>query len=325
MCRPAYPGRVLLPLHGVPLHDVGGLPRFTFGRMFTLWELEPFPVTITLVLLGLYAWGVATMERRGDRWPVGRSLAWFAAVLVFFFATCSGLAAYDTTLLSAHMGQHMLLSMLVPMLMALGAPVTLALRTLPLPARKVLLAAVHSWVVKVLTFPALAFALYVLSPWLLYFTGWYEASLRSDYVHQMMHVHLVVVGSLFFWPLLGVDPIPGRLAYPFRMLMLVLTLPFHAFLGVTIMNQQTLIAGDWYTRLGEAWLPDPMHDQHIAGGLLWGSGDIVGLSIFAAVFVQWVRSSMREAEREDRRLDLLEARAARTSAETTIVTDRVQS
>jgi putative copper resistance protein D len=166
----------------------------------------------------------------------------------------------------------------------------------------------------VLTFPPLTFALYVVSPWALYYSGWYRASLESPYVHEVMHVHLVLVGALFFWPLMGVDPVPGRVGYPARMLLVVLTLPFHAFLGVTIMGQQQLLGGDWYPSLHEgpmgAWLPDPLADQHLAGGLLWGSGDLIGLSFFAVLFAQWVRSSMREAKREDRRLDLLEARAA---------------
>jgi putative copper resistance protein D len=132
----------------------------------------------------------------------------------------------------------------------------------------------------------------------------------------MMHVHLVLVGSLFFWPLVGVDPLPGRVGYPFRMMLAVLTLPFHAFLGVTIMGQETLLGGEHYTALreqaGYSWLPDALDDQHLAGGLLWASGDLVGLAVFGVLFVQWVRSSMREAEREDRRLDLLEARGQRS-------------
>ena len=227
-------------------------------------------------------------------------------------ATQSGLAAYDTTLLSVHMVQHMILSMVVPLAVALSAPVTLALRTLPPRPRRWLLAVLHSRVGKVLTFPPLTLLLYVISPWALYFSGWYDASLQSSFVHEAMHVHLVVVGSLFFWPLVGLDPVPGRVAYPFRMLLVLLTLPFHAFLGVTIMGETRLLGGDWYPSLhaGEmgAWLPDPADDQHLAGGLLWSAGDFVGLLLFGVLFVQWVRSSMKEGEREDRRLDLLEAR-----------------
>lgn len=212
----------------------------------------------------------------------------------------------------------MVLSMVVPMALALGAPVTLALRTLPASPRRWLLAALHSPVARVLSFPPLAFALYIVSPWALYFTGWYDASLSSTYVHEMMHIHLVLVGSLFFWPLMGVDPVPGRVGYPFRVALTVLTLPFHAFLGVTIMGQESLIGGEHYLALRDgpmgAWLPDAADDQHLAGGILWASGDLVGLTFFGVLFFQWVRSSMKEAQREDRRLDLLEAREAREQA-----------
>jgi cytochrome c oxidase assembly factor CtaG len=241
----------------------------------------------------------------------------------FYFATASGLGAYDTTLLSVHMVQHMILSMLVPMALALGAPVTLALRTLPPRPRHWLLAALHSWPARVLSFPPLTLLLYVVSPWALYFSGWYDATLHSAYLHEVMHVHLVLVGSLFFWPIIGIDPVPGRVSYPFRMLLVLLTLPFHAFLGVTIMGQEDLIGGSWYPDLHHgpmgAWLPDPGDDQHLAGGLLWGSGDLVALMLFGVLFTQWVRASFKEAAREDRRLDLLEAReraASRRDAET---------
>jgi len=170
----------------------------------------------------------------------------------------------------------------------------------------------HSRPARVLTFAPLTFALYVLSPWALYFTSWYDASLSSAYVHEMMHLHLVLVGSLFFWPLVGVDPVPGRVPYPFRVALIVLTLPFHAFLGLTIMNQTELLGGPHYLALREgpmaAWLPSAADDQHLAGGILWAAGDLVGLLFFAVLFTQWVRASMKEAVREDRRLDLLESR-----------------
>jgi putative copper resistance protein D len=210
------------------------------------------------------------------------------------------------------MVQHMLLSMVVPLALALGAPVTLALRTLPAAPRRWLLAVLHSRVAKVLAFPPLAFALYVASPWALYFSSWYDASLGSAFVHQMMHIHLVLVGTLFFWPLMGIDPVPGRVSHPFRVLLVLMTLPFHAFLGVTIMDQDTLIGGSHYRSLREgpmaSWLPSIADDQHLAGGILWAAGDLVGLVFFAVLFTQWVRSSIAEAKREDRRLDLLERR-----------------
>ncbi len=307
---------MLRPLISTALSASESLPPPSFGAFFTEWSLAPLPLVITVWGVGLYLLGVHTLRRRGDRWPVGRTLAFVGVGMgAFYVATSSGLAAYDTTLVSMHMVQHMVLSMIVPLALALGAPVTLALRTLPARPRRWLLVVLHSRVAKVLSFPPLTFLLYVISPWALYFTGWYDASLESVFVHEMMHVHLVAVGTLFFWPLMGVDPLPGRVGYPFRVLLTVLTLPFHAFLGVTIMAQETLLGGDHYPSLAAgpmgAWLPDPLVDQNLAGGILWGAGDLVGLTFFGVLFTQWVRSSMQEARREDRRLDLAEAREAR--------------
>ncbi len=290
------------------------LPRFTLGRVFTDWGIDPVPFVVTVWAVGLYLLGVSVLHRRGDRWPVGRTLSFVGLGMgAFFFATSSGLGRYDTTLLSVHMVQHMILSMVVPLALALGAPVTLALRTLPLAPRRWLLVALHSRVATVLAFAPLTFVLYVTSPWALYFSSWYDASLASAFVHEMMHVHLVLVGTLFFWPLMGIDPVPGRVSHPFRVLLTLMTLPFHAFLGVAIMGGTTLIGGAHYLALREgpmgAWLPPVIEDQHLAGGILWASGDLIGVLFFAVLFTQWVRQSTREAAREDRRLDLAERRA----------------
>jgi cytochrome c oxidase assembly factor CtaG len=291
----------------------------TVARLFTAWTFSWLPVLVVLVVALAYLWGVSVLRRRGDHWSAWRTLSFCGigqgAILV---ATCSSLGTYDDTLLSMHMAQHMVLSMLAPVFMALGAPITLALRTLPRRPRRWLLVALHSRVAKVLSFPPLTFTLFVITPWALYFSGWYPATLHHDVLHELTHLHMVLVGCLFFWPLVGIDPLPCRITYPARMLLTVLTLPFHAFMGVTIMAQERLIGGDWYRDLHEgpmgAWLPRPHDDQHLAGGILWSSGDAVGLLFFAVLFVQWVRSSTAEAKREDRRLDLLEAREARAAA-----------
>jgi len=291
------------------------LPPFGLSRILTEWGIDPFLTVLTVWVAGAYLVGVWTLRKRGDHWPWPRTFSFVVVGMgVFYVATSSGLAAYDTTLLSAHMIQHMLLSMFVPLALALGAPVTLALRTLPARPRAVLLRVLHSRVARVLTFPPLTFLLFVLSPWVLYFSGWYEASLRHPFLHEMTHVHLVVIGSLFLWPLLGVDPVPGRVAYPFRMLLILLTLPFHAFLGLTIMSEAPVIAQGWYDGLTMSWLPSPADDQRLAGGILWATGDLVGLVFFLVFFAQWARSSMREAEREDRRLDLAERGTRRRGA-----------
>jgi cytochrome c oxidase assembly factor CtaG len=288
----------------------------TGSTLLTGWIFDPVMAAVLLAIGATYLYGVWVLRRRGDAWSWARTFSFVVLGLgSAALATQSGLAAYDTVLLSAHMMQHMVLSMLAPIFLALGAPVTLALRTLTRTPRGWLLALLHSRVAAVLAFPAVAFALFVLTPWALYLTGWYEATLRSPYLHEMMHLHFLLVGSLFFWPLLGIDPVPGRVAYPFRMLTVFATLPFHAFLGVTIMSMSALIAADWYTAQARTWGSTPAQDQELAGGLLWGAGDVVGLVIFGVMFVQWVRHSQREAAREDRRLDRLESRARAANAQ----------
>jgi cytochrome c oxidase assembly factor CtaG len=285
-------------------HGFELVPAISLHRVLTAWTFEPLPLVAIALMAVAYLSGVRTLTRRGDRWSRWRTLSFCGGGLgSLLIATCSSLATYDDVLFSMHMVQHMVLSMVAPVFLALGAPVTLALRTLPRRLRSALLVVLHSRVVAVLAMPAVALTLFIASPWVLYLSGWYEATLRSDALHNLLHLHFVAVGCLFFWPLLGTDPVPGRVAYPFRMLAIFATLPFHAFLGVTIMDMSTLIAGDWYLSLHRSWPPSPLADQQLAGGILWASGDAVGLLFFAVLFVQWVRSSQAEAAREDRRLD----------------------
>jgi putative copper resistance protein D len=198
----------------------------------------------------------------------------------------------------------------------LGAPVTLALRTLPTRPRALLLAILHSRLARVLTFAPLALALFIATPFALYYSPFYEMSLRSGFWHAFLHLHFIIIGSLLMWPLMGIDPVPGRISYPFRLLMMFLMLPFHAFLGISIMSSTQLIAEDWYLAFNRTWPPSPLDDQYLAGGIMWASGDAIALVMLITLFVQWYADSQREARREDRRLDRLERlqqRAAATS------------
>lgn len=306
----------LLPLHATP----GDQPLpLTPIRLLTAWEPDALVLVPLLLVAALYIWAVVVLRRRGDAWSMSRTLVFCLGGLgSAAIATLSALAEYDTVLISMHMAQHMILAMATPMFLALGAPVTLALRTLPPRPRRLLLWLLHSRLAKVLTFPPLTLALYIANPFALYFSPLYETSLRSPVLHDMLHLHFVLIGALFFWPLVGVDPLPGKVSYPLRVLMLFLSLPFHAFLGVTIMGSTRLIAGDWYLSFDRTWGPSPQRDQYLAGSILWGSGDLVALAVMAVLFVQWVRQSHAEARREDRRLDRLEAAERRRTRETTI-------
>jgi putative membrane protein len=263
-----------------------------------------------LLAAGLYLAGVATLRRRGDRWPASRTVLFLGPGLgSIALVTVSGVHAYDTVLLSVHMVQHMVLSMTAPIFLALGAPVTLALRTLPRGPRALLLAAVHSRIARILAFPLVAYGLFVVTPFVLYFTGLYAVTMRSSLVHEFTHAHFIAVGCLFFWPLLGVDPLPGRWPYPGRALLMFLSTPFHTVLGLTIMQSKTLIGGDWYPSLDLDWV-SPFDDQRLAGGILWAGGELVSVTMLAVLVVLWMRDAEREARRVDRMLDRDEERRA---------------
>jgi putative copper resistance protein D len=291
-------------------------PPFTVSRVLTETRLDSW-LTLGLVLAaGLYLYGVYRLRLRGDRWPVVRTVCFlFPGLGGIAAVTVTGLGAYDTALLSVHMIQHMVLSMIAPIFLALGAPVTLALRTLPLRPRKRLLAIVHSRVARVYSFPLVAFAIFVVNPFALYFSGLYEITLRHEWAHELVHAHFIMTGCVFFWPLLGLDPLPGRWPYPARALLMLLSVPFHTVLGLTIMQSTTLLGGDWYPSLHLSW-SDPWNDQVVAGGVLWAGGEFVSVTMLAVLVVQWIKQSEREARRLDRELDRQEAhqRAAEASA-----------
>lgn len=110
------------------------LPPFTLGRGLQ-WSADPFFLVACLLALGLYGWGVLRLRRRGDAWPVGRTVSFAVGVLTVMLVMCTGLNDYGMVMFSVHMVQHMVISMLSPILLLLGAPMTLALRALRPPAR----------------------------------------------------------------------------------------------------------------------------------------------------------------------------------------------
>ena len=287
-----------------------GPAPFTVGAIFTEINLTSLIALFLVIGAALYLYGGWRLRQRGDAWPAGRTVAFLLGGLGSIAAvTVTGIEAYDTTLLSVHMVQHMVLSMVGPIFLALGAPVTLFMRTAGARPRKTLVAVLHSRPVRVITFPLVAFGLFVANPFVLYFTGLYHATLEHAWLHELVHMHFIVTGCLFFWPLLGLDPLPNRWPYPARALLMVLSVPFHTVLGLTIMQSTTLLGGDWYPNLALTWA-DPKNDQVVAGGILWAGGEVVSVTMLGILVLQWIRQSEREARRIDRQLDREEAAAA---------------
>ncbi|OLF16827.1 copper resistance protein CopD [Actinophytocola xanthii] len=298
------PGAVEMRL-GYPLD---GPP--TFWTLLTDWRFDLVFGTLAITLAVLYLLGVRRLRARGDAWPVGRVVAWLCGCLVVLFATSSGIGRYAPAMFSVHMEAHMLLSMLAPVLLVLGAPVTLALRALPVAGRdgspgprEWLLAAVRSPVSKLLTHPVVALVLFVGSFYVLYFSGLFDAALEKHWAHLLMNAHFLIVGYLFYWPVIGVDPSPRRLPHVGRLGMVFASLPFHAFFGVIMMSMQTVVGEDFYRQLSLAWVPDLLADQSLGGGIAWAAGEVPLLLVLVALLVQWARADDREARRNDRRAD----------------------
>ncbi|MGF7236607.1 MAG: cytochrome c oxidase assembly protein [Frankia sp.] len=285
-------------------------PSPTIGRL--LWHVTPEfgPIAMVVVMAGLYLFGVRRLVARGDSWDPWRTVAWLGGVAVIAYALIGGVAAYDTTLFSAHAVQHMLLGTVAPLPLALGAPVTLALRTLPPRPRRLLIAALHSRVARVLTFPLVGFVLFIVSLYGLYFTSLYQDSLEHPWFHLLVHVHFLVVGCLFYWPIVGVDPIPGRLPYWGRLILLFITFPVHALWALAMFTTNQVFAQSWYDHVHRTWGASLINDQHTGAGLMWAAGELVGVLVFLILFIQWSRADAREAVRVDRRLDREERLAA---------------
>lgn len=286
-------------------------PPMTAGRLLGQWLPEPLFITAALAAAGCYLAGVWRLRRRGDHWPAARTLAFLGGCAVIIAATSSGLARYGPVLFSVHMTQHLLLGMIAPILLALAGPVTLALRALPRSAdpawpgpREWLQTTLHQPAAAVLAHPVVALIFYVASMYAMYFTGLYELALRSHAAHLAMVVHFLSAGYLFFWVVIGVDPAPRpRPAPPLRMLLVLLSMILHAFLGVAIMQTTALLAADWFTALPRTWGPTPLDDQHVAGGIAWSFGEIPTLLVIGALLMQWIRADEREQRRLDRAAD----------------------
>ncbi|MDQ1031587.1 putative membrane protein [Streptomyces umbrinus] len=283
------------------------LPPFTLGRGLA-WSPDPFFLVACLLGLALYGWGVVRLVRRGDAWPVGRTVSFVVGVLSVMLVLCTGLNDYGMVMFSVHMVQHMVISMLSPILILLGAPITLALRALPTAGRdrkgprELLLMFLHSRFMKVVTHPAFTIPLFIASLYALYFTPIFDFLMDSKTGHIAMMCHFLAVGLVFFWPIMGVDPGPHRPGYLMRMLELFAGMPFHAFFGIALMMASEPMV-ETYKNPPASLGIDALADQTAAGGIAWAFSEIPSVLVLLALLFQWHRSEERQARRSDRAAD----------------------
>lgn len=275
----------------------------------TAWRVEWLFLAIGLLAIGLYVAGVVRLRRRGDGWPMPRTVSWVAGWLLFVWATNGVLGIYGRVAFSWHMTLHMTEAMVIPILLVLGAPVTLALRTIrprsdgTIGPREIVLRLVHSQAFRVAGNPVFAAVLFFLSIVAFYWTGLFELALTTHTGHLLMTAHFVLVGYLFAWVLVGVDPGPKRWSPALRLIVLFATIAFHAFFGVAMIGATSLLAPDFFGALNLAWVPDPLADQHNGGAIAWAIGELPALALALIVAAQWFRSDRADAVRGDRRAD----------------------
>lgn len=291
------------------LTDAPVPPELTIGRWFTQWDIDLLWAFAVGFALFFYLVGVLRLRRRGDSWPIYRTVLWVCGLALLFWVTCGPVNAYQDYLFSAHMLGHMLLTMAIPLLLVPGAPITLALRAIrkrddgTRGGREWILWAVHSPFSKVVTHPIFAAANFVLSLWIFYYTDLFRWSLYDHLGHEWMVVHFLVTGYLFVLSLIGIDPVPYRFPYPFRLVTLVAVMAMHAFFGIAIMMQTGLFAAEWFGAMGRVWGPTPLEDQYTGGGVAWSVGEIPSLILGITIAIQWSRNDDRMQRQRDRHAD----------------------
>ncbi len=296
-------------------HGVAPTPT-SWLDVLLAWSIEPHVILPLLGLWLIYRLAVQRVNAAhpGNPVPRFRVWSWNLGLGVLVLALCSPIATYDTTLFSVHMVQHILLTLVAAPLLALGAPITLLLRVSSSKTRqRWILPVLHSWPMRVISFPVVTWVLFAAVMWASHFSGLYDASLDNELIHIFEHALYLGVALLFWWPVVGADPSPWRMSHPARIGYLFLGMPQSSFLGLAIYSAPAVLYAH-YATLQRSWGPTPLEDQQLAGVLMWVGGDAVFLiAMIAAVWV-WLRAEEREGARLDAKLDRDEAaRIARPS------------
>jgi cytochrome c oxidase assembly factor CtaG/putative copper export protein len=290
-------------------YNLDAPPTF-MNLFFGEWRFDLIFGTAALVLAAGYAIGLWTLRKRGDTWPIGRSVAWFSGCFVLLVTTSSGVGMYSPAMFSVHMGAHMAMSMLTPVLLALGGAMTLALRAFrpagrgaPPGPREWILEFLHSPPSRFLTHPLVASVMFVGGFYALYLGGIFTTFADSHTAHVLMNLHFLLSGYLFYWVVIGVDPSPRDVQPVTKLAMVFGSLPFHAFFGVTLMSMGSVMAESYYRGLALPWNADLFSDQKVGGSIAWSAGEIPLVLVMIALVVQWSRSDERTARRVDRAAD----------------------
>jgi len=280
--------------------------EWTWTAAFTTWNIDLIWTLFAVFTSIFYLWGVERLRHRGDAWPIHRPIMWCGAMAILVYTTSGGVAVYGEFLFSAHMIEHMLLTMLIPVGIVLAAPVTLVARAIEVRhdgsrgMREWFLGIIHSKWIGFVGHPLVSTVVFGLSLMVFYYSPLLSWASTTHLGHEWMILHFLLAGYLFVQALIGVDPSPHRTSYPVRMILLMGTMGFHAFFGLSLMTGTSLLLPEWFGAMGRTWGDSPLVDQQVGGAIAWGIGELPTLILSAMVVLSWIRSDEREAKRSDR-------------------------
>ncbi|MEJ5919314.1 MULTISPECIES: cytochrome c oxidase assembly protein [unclassified Corynebacterium] len=280
---------------------------FGWEAVFTQWRFDIFFGSAAIIAAWIYLYWLRLLKKRGGQWPVANTFWWLAGCATLLYTSSSALGVYMPALFSTHMLAHMLYSMAIPVMLALGGPVTLAFRALK-PAGRKGLPFIREWLVafinnpvsRFLTNPVVATSQFVAGFYLLYMTPIYDFLADEHAGHLFMNIHFLISGYIFYWVIIGVDAAPQQISPSVKLMALMGSLPFHAWFGITLMQTQQILAEDYYRELDLPWKVDLLADQNIGGMIAWATGEIPLALVTVALFVQWRKSDAKDAARYDR-------------------------
>ncbi len=282
----------------------------TFSRVLLAYDADGLMLGLLIFAVAIYIKGVIILSRRGDKWPVGRTIAFALGISAIDFATSGGLGVYSRFAFSNHMLSHMVLGMIAPIGIVLGAPITLALRTLPIGRneqergiRGSFIALLHSKLSQIYTHPVVALAIFNGSLFALYFTPLFGNLMQGHSGHFFMSIHFLLSGILFFQVLIGVDPMPRKVPHIVKVIIIFAAMSIHAFFSISVMSASSLLDNGYFALLERPWATDLLADQRAGGAIGWAMGEIPILLALLATFIQWTRQDTKEAARIDRAAD----------------------
>jgi putative membrane protein len=259
----------------------------------------------------LYLWGVRRTNRdtTGTHWSPRRTVAFLGAMAIIFVSIELVIGVYDSELYYDHMVQHLLLIMAAAPLIAMGAPLELLRRASGGTLHRVVARALDSRVGEVILHPLVGFALYAVTIPVAHLTQFYDYSLGHDQAHDLEHLVFLVVGYLFWRPVVAIEPTRHPLNPWLRLVYLMAAVPIDTFCGLALTSASHELF-PYYESFRRTWGPSLVTDLHIGGAIMWVAGDSLMLLAMIPVVVQLVRAEEEKTRRIDAELDAERARAA---------------